>query len=242
MLDVLVLVVRGCGSAGLPQELVTQVFPCVVQRILQSDDSSVLQVGCGDSRAYDSGDTGARGVTCYHFISEWWGVCESIPVNWSGAASSLVSSHPSRCPSSYPFCHPSPLSLPSVIPPPTLSSLCVSSGVSPLLSHRKDAAGYSGLHYVVQVIVHLLDPSRPEFSAAFVGKLIIVFVNKASISLHTTNGNLQWKCCFGIHAFAVCSAITSPPLLFRLVLCSRSTCSCFCARSLAKCRWSRPAV
>ena len=48
MLDVLVLVVRGCGSAGLPQELVTQVFPRVVQRILASDDSSVLQVSGRD--------------------------------------------------------------------------------------------------------------------------------------------------------------------------------------------------
>lgn len=110
MLDVLVLVVRGCGSAGLPQELVTQVFPRVVQRILASDDSSVLQNGGECVRAF------------------------------------------------------------------------LSTGVEQLAA-RKDAAGYSGLHYVVQVIVHLLDPGRPEFSAAFVGKLIVVFVNKASIVL-----------------------------------------------------------
>jgi len=36
--------VRGCESGGLPEVFVTEVFPCVVQRVLGSDDSSVLQV------------------------------------------------------------------------------------------------------------------------------------------------------------------------------------------------------
>ena len=41
------LIVRGCGSGGggVPAEFVTQVFPCVVQRVLGSDDSAILQVG-----------------------------------------------------------------------------------------------------------------------------------------------------------------------------------------------------
>ena len=45
--------------------------------------------------------------------------------------------------------------------------------------------GTSGLQYAVQIGVHLLDPSRPESSAAFVGKLIIVFVKKV---IYTTCG------------------------------------------------------
>lgn len=34
------------------------------------------------------------------------------------------------------------------------------------------------MSYVVRLAVHLLDPGRPEYSAAFVGKLIIVFIKK----------------------------------------------------------------
>ncbi len=47
-LDILVLIVRGCGSVegGVPTEFVTEVFPCVVQRVLSSDDSAILQVRC----------------------------------------------------------------------------------------------------------------------------------------------------------------------------------------------------
>lgn len=41
-----------------------------------------------------------------------------------------------------------------------------------------DPSGRAGLHYVVQVILHMLDPSRPEFTASFVGKLLIVIVKK----------------------------------------------------------------
>ena len=33
---------------------------------------------------------------------------------------------------------------------------------------------------MVRLVVHLLDPARPEASAAFVGKLIIVFIKKVS--------------------------------------------------------------
>ena len=42
----------------------------------------------------------------------------------------------------------------------------------------RDSTDHNGLQYVIQVILHLLDPARPEFSAAFVGKLIIAFVKK----------------------------------------------------------------
>lgn len=36
------------------------------------------------------------------------------------------------------------------------------------------------MSYVVRLAVHLLDPGRPEYSAAFVGKLIIVFIKKVN--------------------------------------------------------------
>ena len=36
--------VRGCKVGGLPETFVSEVFPCVVQRVLDSDDSSLLQV------------------------------------------------------------------------------------------------------------------------------------------------------------------------------------------------------
>ena len=43
---------------------------------------------------------------------------------------------------------------------------------------RRDSNGRSGLQYATEVVIHLLDPARPEYSAAFVDKLIIVFVKK----------------------------------------------------------------
>lgn len=43
---------------------------------------------------------------------------------------------------------------------------------------RHDSEDHSGLQYVVKVILHLLDPLIPEFSASYVGKLIIVFIRK----------------------------------------------------------------
>ncbi len=46
--------------------------------------------------------------------------------------------------------------------------------------HRVDEEGRNGLHYVLQTILHLLDPLVSEFSASFVGKLIIVFVKKVT--------------------------------------------------------------
>ena len=44
VLDVLVPLVRGCKVGGLPETFISDVFPCVVQRVLDSDDSSLLQV------------------------------------------------------------------------------------------------------------------------------------------------------------------------------------------------------
>ena len=46
---------------------------------------------------------------------------------------------------------------------------------------RVDPQGRSGLYLCVQVILHLLSPLHPEFSATFVGKLIVVFVKKVCI-------------------------------------------------------------
>ena len=48
---------------------------------------------------------------------------------------------------------------------------------------RVDSAGSSGLQYAMQVIIYLLEPSRPEYSAAFVGKLIITFIKKVCVSV-----------------------------------------------------------
>ena len=42
----------------------------------------------------------------------------------------------------------------------------------------QDHEGTGGLHYAVKVIEHLLDPKISEFSAAFVGRLIIMLVRK----------------------------------------------------------------
>ena len=42
----------------------------------------------------------------------------------------------------------------------------------------QDYEGTGGLHYAVKLIEHLLDPKNSEFSAAFVGKLIIMLVRK----------------------------------------------------------------
>ena len=63
-----------------------------------------------------------------------------------------------------------------------LSHISLSLPPSPLPPPRVDSSGRNGLQYVVKVILHLLDPSRPEFSAAFVGKLLITFVKKVSLN------------------------------------------------------------
>ncbi|KAI6656017.1 hypothetical protein LOD99_1751 [Oopsacas minuta] len=47
----------------------------------------------------------------------------------------------------------------------------------------QDQEGAGGLHYAVKVIEHILDPKHSEFSAAFVGKLIIMLVRKVGALL-----------------------------------------------------------
>ena len=46
---------------------------------------------------------------------------------------------------------------------------------------RSDGSGQSGLQYAAQVVMRLLDPLKPETSATFVDKLIIVFVRKVDM-------------------------------------------------------------
>ena len=48
--------------------------------------------------------------------------------------------------------------------------------------NRTDQNGRNGLQYVVEVILHLLDPILPEFSASYVGKLVVVFIQKVCAS------------------------------------------------------------
>lgn len=45
---------------------------------------------------------------------------------------------------------------------------------------RIDHNGRNGLQYVLEVILHLLDPTLPEFSASYVGKLVVVFIQKVT--------------------------------------------------------------
>eukprot|EP00731_Ephydatia_muelleri_P021541 Em0014g132a len=103
-LDTAALLVRGCGD-GVSDVLMSDLFPAVVQSILRTDDSAVIQSGGECIRAFVS--------TVPEHVSRW-----------------------------------------------------------------VDPSGRAGLHYVVQVILHMLDPSRPEFTASFVGKLLIVIVKK----------------------------------------------------------------
>ena len=53
-----------------------------------------------------------------------------------------------------------------------------------------DQEGTGGLHYTVKVIVHLLDPKHSEFSAVFVGKLIILLFRKVGALLGELTGVL----------------------------------------------------
>ena len=39
----LVVIVRGCGVRGVPNDMVREVFPRVIQRAMASDDSAILQ-------------------------------------------------------------------------------------------------------------------------------------------------------------------------------------------------------
>lgn len=59
---------------------------------------------------------------------------------------------------------------------------------------------------MVEVILHLLDPTLPEFSASYVGKLVVVLIQKV----------------------CVCSPVlvTVPVPSDRLVMPSAKTCSC----------------
>ena len=45
---------------------------------------------------------------------------------------------------------------------------------------RVDSDGESGVGYVVRLLVHMLDPTLPEYTAAFTGRLIIVFIKRVS--------------------------------------------------------------
>lgn len=51
------------------------------------------------------------------------------------------------------------------------------------LAAWKDPNGRSGLQYVLELVLHLLDPLLPEFSASYVGKLVIVLIQKAGSAL-----------------------------------------------------------
>ena len=57
---------------------------------------------------------------------------------------------------------------------------------------RSDDSGQSGLQYAAQVVMRLLDPLKPETSAAFVDKLIIVFVRKVSVQLAWFNVTIDY--------------------------------------------------
>lgn len=81
-MDVLVHLVRGCGCEG--GVLVTEVFPAVVQRLLNCDDSAILQVSC-DAKLHDPCST-----------PEWRRVCQSICLFLYGAASIMVSLTPTH--------------------------------------------------------------------------------------------------------------------------------------------------
>ncbi|CAI8007574.1 Importin-9 [Geodia barretti] len=105
VLDVLVLLVRGCGLGNVPNEVVREIFPRVVRVGVASDDVAMLQNAGECVRAFVS-------------------MAMEDLVQWC------------------------------------------------------DREGESGVLYVVRLAVHLLDPSRPESSAAFIGRLLIVFFKK----------------------------------------------------------------
>ena len=54
----------------------------------------------------------------------------------------------------------------------------------------RDQEGTGGLHHAAKVIVHLLDPKHSEFSAVFVGKLIILLFRKVGALLGELTGVL----------------------------------------------------
>ncbi len=63
-------------------------------------------------------------------------------------------------------------------PPPPPPHLTHPNMLTP--SCRRDSTGTNGLEYVVKVILYLLEPTKAEFTASFVGKLIISFVKKVT--------------------------------------------------------------
>ena len=52
VLDVLVLLVRGCGEGNVPSEIVREIFPRVVRLGVVSDDVSLLQSAGECARAF----------------------------------------------------------------------------------------------------------------------------------------------------------------------------------------------
>ena len=44
-------------------------------------------------------------------------------------------------------------------------------------------AGNSGIHYVVQVILKLLDPKTSEYTATFVGRLVSLLISRLGLQL-----------------------------------------------------------
>ena len=47
-MDILVIIVREC-PLPLPQTFISELFPAVVNRVLSSDDSALLQVSCNNT-------------------------------------------------------------------------------------------------------------------------------------------------------------------------------------------------
>ena len=116
-------------------------------------------------------------------VSEWWWVHQGICGHSSGADSGMV-----RSCDFYSGGHVMMIMWLSPPPPPLYCNMC-----------RRDSSGRDGLQYVIQVALHLLDPSRPEYSASFVGKFIITFVKVVSevltVTVHANilYGTLEWK-------------------------------------------------
>ena len=60
---------------------------------------------------------------------------------------------------------------------------------------RHDSEGESGVGYVVRLVVCLLDPTRPESTAVFVGRLIIIFIKRVSSA--QLKSEILWHTCTG---------------------------------------------
>lgn len=53
----------------------------------------------------------------------------------------------------------------------------------PQLCQWHDTQGNSGVHYIVQVILKLLDPKTSEFTATFVGRLVSALISRLGLQL-----------------------------------------------------------